>query len=67
VEERAIGPLFAVYCDSCHSIPVAQGVPTYLRTDIYETMGGVQGAAFQAGASFTTKVARSRWWARRWI
>ena len=43
--ENAIAPLMAAYCDSCHSVPATQGAPGYLRTDVYETMGGVQGAA----------------------
>lgn len=43
--ENAIAPLFAVYCDSCHSVPATGGAPGYLRTDTYDTVGGVTGAA----------------------
>lgn len=43
--DNAIAPLFAAYCDTCHSSPPTQNAPSYLRTDTYESVGATRGAA----------------------
>jgi hypothetical protein len=35
-------------CNQCHSVPAAQGAPSYLRLDVFETVDGVLGAQHQA-------------------